>query len=368
MLALALFSLALAGPAPKVSAAPVQDSPVVVRIVPRPGTHRLVCAVDRRRPRTCARRTRLKLAPGRHTVAVWAIGGRGRASARRRVSVIVPQRAPQVVDVGGQPVGIAAVGSTLWVSDGSDGNVVQVDAAARKVTARVPVGGQLGGIAASASAVWVSSFDSGQLVRVDPSSRTVVARIQVGGQPTSIAFDATGAVWVGNLDGSVRRVDPATNHVTAVVALPSGASTLLTRGDLIWIGLQSGMLVSLAPASAALTGQGVQVAPDVDAIADTPAGFWVSTFDGVAARIDPTARAVRRRVRLPGRGGGIAYANGAVWVSVYDRRLALELDPRTGAFLGAVHTGGQPRESVVAAGVLWIVDQSAGALTPLPLG
>jgi streptogramin lyase len=346
----------------------VQDSPIVVRIVPRPGAQRLVCAVDRKRPKTCARRTRLKLASGRHTVAVWAIGRRGRKSAKRSVSVVVPQRAPQAVSVGGQPVGIAAVGSTLWVSDGSGGNVVQVDAATRKVTARVPVGGQLGGIAASASAVWVSRFDSGQLVRIDPSSRTVVARVQIGGQPTSIAFDAAGAVWVGNLDGSVRRIDPATNHVTAVVALPSGASTLLTRGDLIWIGLQNGLLVSLAPASAALTGQGVQVAPDVDAITDTPAGFWVATFDGVAARIDPASRAVQRRVRLPSRGGGIAYANGAVWVSLYDLRLALELDPQTGAFLGAVHTGGQPRESLVAAGSLWIVDQAAGALTPLPLG
>lgn len=368
MLALALLSLVLAGPAPRVSAAPVQDSPVVVRIVAQPGTHRLVCAVDRRRPRTCARRTKLKLAPGRHTVDVWAIGRRGRASAKRRVGVIVPQRAPRSVSVGGQPVGIAAVGSTLWVSDGSGGNVVQVDAATRQVTARVPVGGQLGGIAATASAVWVSAFDSGQLVRIDPASRTVVARVQVGGQPTSIAFDASGAVWVGNLDGSVARVDPATNHVTAVVALPSGASTLLARGDLIWIGLQSGQLVSLAPASAALTGQAVRVAPDVDAIADTPAGLWVSTFDGVAARIDPASRAVQRRVRLPGRGGGIAYANGAVWVSVYDRRVAIELDPQTGALLGAVHTGGQPRESVVAAGALWIVDQAAGALTPLTLG
>ncbi|HSS82097.1 MAG TPA: hypothetical protein VLK24_13000, partial [Gaiellaceae bacterium] len=112
MLALALMSLALAVPAPKVTAAPVQGSPVLVRLTPGPGTVRLVCAVDRQRPRTCARNTRLKLSAGRHEITAWAIGRRGRASAKRRVRVVVPQPKPAGVEVGGQPVGIAAVEST----------------------------------------------------------------------------------------------------------------------------------------------------------------------------------------------------------------------------------------------------------------
>ena len=127
MLALALVALVLAVPAPKVTAAPVQGSPVLVRITPRPGTLRLVCAVDKLRARTCRRTNRLKLAPGRHEITVWAIGRRGRASAKRSVSVVVPKPAPAGVEVGGQPVGIAAFDSALWVSDGSGGNVVRVD-------------------------------------------------------------------------------------------------------------------------------------------------------------------------------------------------------------------------------------------------
>ena len=281
--------------------------------------------------------------------------------------VVVAKPAPAGVTVGGQPVGIAAIGSTLWVSGGSDGNVVRVDADTRRVLARILVGGQLGGIAAGPLGVWVSGFDSGQLVRIAPGG-AVVARIAVGGRPTAIAFDASGAVWVGNLDGSVTRVDPASNHVTAVVSLPSGASTLLTVGNLVWIGLQDGSLVSLDPAAVALVGGGVRVAPDVDALVTTPAGLWAATFDGVAALVDPAARRVVRRVRLPGRGGGIAYAQDAVWISVYDRALAVAVDPRTGAYLAAVHTGEQPRESVVVGGTLWIVDQSAGTLTPVTLG
>ena len=73
------------------------------------------------------------------------------------------------------------------------------------------------------------------------------------------------------------------------------------------------------------------------------------------------------RVALPGRGSGIAFAGGSVWASEYDARLVLRLDPLTGALLTAVHKGLQPRESVEAAGALWVAGQSAGTVTPIPL-
>jgi len=69
-----------------------------------------------------------------------------------------------------------------------------------------------------------------------------------------------------------------------------------------------------------------------------------------------------------GRGGGIAFGGGRVWVSVYDLAYAVELDPLTGALLGAVHTGAKPRDAVVAGQTLWVVDEAAGKLTPIPLG
>jgi DNA-binding beta-propeller fold protein YncE len=371
VIALALLALTFAGsarpPAPGLSAAPIQDSPVLVRVVAHRGTRRLVCSIDGGRARTCSRRTRLKLAPGRHRIAAWAIGPRRRVSAKRRVTVVVPEPAPAGVAVGGEPVGIAAAGSDLWVSDGSTGSVVRVDAATRQVTGTISVGGQLGGIAATATAVWVSGFDSGKLARLDPAHGTVADRIDVGGQPTGVAFDATGAVWVGNLDGSATRIDPATDHATAHVPLPSGVSTLLLVGNVLWAGLQDGSLVSIDPAVPAVVGPPIPVSLDVDALASFPQGLWCSTFSGTADRIDPAARTVVKSVSLTGRGGGIAFGGGRVWVSAYDRAYAVELDPLTGALLGAVHTGAKPRDSVVAGQTLWVVDQAAGKLTPIPL-
>jgi len=365
VIVVALASFAFAAPPPRISLAPVQDSPVVVRLASRPRTRRLVCSVDGSRPRTCGHTTRLRLSAGRHTVSAWAVMRGGRPSRRTHGAVVVTRREPRPVAVGGQPVGIAAAGTAIWISDGSGGNAVRVDADTRQVTARVAIGGQLGGIAASGSAVWVSVFDSGQVVRFDPATNTVVARITVGGQPTSIAVDAAGQVWVGNLDGSAKRIDPATNLVAATVHLPSGASTLLPAGNLIWIGLQNGSLVSLDPATGALTGAAVKVAPDVDALVSAPNGLWASTFGGTAALVDPAARRVLRRVQLPGRGSGITYGGGRVWVSVYDAGYVLALDPARGTFLAAVHAGVQPRESLVVGSTLWVLDQLGGALVPV---
>jgi streptogramin lyase len=365
VIAVALASFVLAAPAPRISVDPVQDSPVVVHVSARPETQRLLCDVDGGRARRCGRTTRLRLAPGRHTISAWAVLRGGGASRKARGAVVVAQPEPKPINVGGEPVGIAAAGNAIWVSGGSSGEAVRLDADLRQVTARVPVGGQLGGIAATASAVWVSVYDGGQVVRIDPASGTVVARVAVGGQPTFIAFDAAGQVWVGNLDGSVERIDPATNAVAGRVHLPSGASTLLPLGSVIWIGLQSGALVSLDPAAGALTGSAIPVAPDVDALAATPNGIWASTFDGTAALVDTTARRVVRRVSLPGQGSGIAYAGGRVWVTVYDRRYVLALDPATGRFVAAVHAGLQPRESLVVGSTLWVLDQSGGAVVPV---
>ena len=35
--------------------------------------------------------------------------------------------------------------------------------------------------------------------------------------------------------------------------------------------------------------------------------------------------------------------------------------------MGAVHTGVQPRDSTVAGGTLWVVDEAAGTVSPITL-
>src|SRR5262249_26086409 len=144
-------------------AAPIQDSPVQVQIVPRSGSVRLVCTVDGRRAKACTRTFRVKLGPGRHTISARALDRHGRASAARSVAVVVPERAPPSIAVGADPVAIASSGNDVWVSNGSAGTVSRIDAASRRVVATIGVSSQLGGIAATPSAVWLSDFGAGAL-------------------------------------------------------------------------------------------------------------------------------------------------------------------------------------------------------------
>lgn len=366
MLVPLVAAAAIAAPKPPVvRATAVQDSPIALTISAPRGTARLTCSVDGAKARTCKRGPTFSVKPGTHTVSVRAVDKRARASAARTVTVIVPSPAPAAVNVGGQPVGIAAASGLVWVSGGSSGIVSAIDATSRRVVAKVQVGGQLGSVLATSDAVWVSVFGAGTVARIDPARDVVTTRIAVGGQPTGLALDAAGTLWVGNLDGYLSRIDPATATVTAKVTLPSGASQPLAARGLIWVGLQDGSLAAVDPATSALTGSSVFVGPDVDAIVDTAAGLWVSTFSGKAALVDPAARSVTHRVTLSSSGSGISFGGGSVWVSAYDSGLVLRLDPATGAPLGAVHTGGQPRESVVAYNTLWVADQADGTVTPI---
>lgn len=359
---------ALAQPAaPRVLAAQIQSSPVRVTVLPARGTRRLLCAVDGRAPRVCGRAPSFRLAPGRHTVSVRAVDRLGRRSAARSVTIVVPLPAPTAVPVGGRPVGVAALGGDLWISGGGSGAVVRLDTGSRRVLATVRVGGQLGSVAATPTAVWISVFGSGQLVAIDPVRGAVARRIPLGGRPTGVAVTPDGAVWVGNLDGYLSRLDPATGQVTRL-AMPAGVSTEIAARGLLWVGLQDGSLVAVDPATGRPTGPAAQVAPDVDALVDTPAGIWVTTFSGTAALVDPATRVVSRRRTLPSQGSGIALGGGSVWASAYGAGLVVRLDPATGALLGAVRTGAGARESVVVDGTLWVCDESDGAVTPIPLG
>jgi len=354
-------------PPPHVLAAEIQASPVAVTVLAPRGTSRLVCTVDARPAGACGRSPTFSLAPGRHTISVRAVDRRGRRSRARSVTIVVPQPAPAAVPVGGQPVGVAALGGDIWISDGGAGTVVRLDTASRRVSATVQVGGQLGSIAATPAAVWVSIFGGGELVRIDPARNAVERRIAVGGRPTGVAVAPDGAVWVGNLDGYLSRVDPATDQVTRV-AMPSGVSTELLARGLLWVGLQDGSVMAVDPAAQRPIGPAVQVAADVDALVDTPAGIWVTTFGGTVALVDPATATVSHRRTLPSQGSGIAYGGGSVWASAYGSGLVVRLDPTTGALLGAVRTGAGPRESLVAAGVLWVLDQDDGTVTPVPVG
>ena len=102
----------------------------------------------------------------------------------------------------------------------------------------------------------------------------------------------------------------------------------------------------------------------------------------VEAGVEDLVPLQRRRVRgglaEAGVGRGVGQRGGSapagVEVLVAPRAAAEErrVDQRDQALVperrGATDTGGRPRESVVAANAVWVLDESSGGLTPIPLG
>jgi DNA-binding beta-propeller fold protein YncE len=175
-------------------------------------------------------------------------------------------------------------------------------------------------------AVWVSDFGSGALLRIDASTNRVVQRVAVGGSPNVAAF-AGGFLWSTNQDGTVAPVDPTTGIVA---------------------------------------GTRISVSTDVDAIAVSPEGVWVSTFySGTIALIDPATRSVVRKFDLPGQASGLAFTGGALWASEYNRARVVELDPATGKVTRTVAVGAKPRDLAFDGTSLWVVSEGANTISKL---
>lgn len=118
-----------------------------------------------------------------------------------------------VINVGGQPAGIAPVAGGLWVAR-TDGQVVRIDARTARVTDRLRAGGGAAWTAYGDGTLWVANGKDGTVTRIDARTRTVVSTVRVGSHPLDgVAVD--GQVYVPTKDGRIYRIDPARDAVTA---------------------------------------------------------------------------------------------------------------------------------------------------------
>jgi streptogramin lyase len=127
---------------------------------------------------------------------------------------------------------------SVWVIDEVAGVVSRVDPGSGKVIATVEVSGNVRAIAAGSGAVWVLDPVSGTVADIDPSTNTLESAIRVGDQATGMAA-GLGAVWVSDSGGSVYRVDPVTGSsspisvggsLTAVAVDPQAGTLWLSVG------------------------------------------------------------------------------------------------------------------------------------------
>jgi YVTN family beta-propeller protein len=130
------------------------------------------------------------IAVGRN--GVWVVG----AAPDWRLFRIDPQTAQIVLAIRLPFVPSAvAVGAALWVTDQLDDQVVRIDPATGQILATIDVGREPMVLAAGRLAVWVADGLDETVSRIDPATNRVVSKVRIEAEPKAIAADGS-SVWV----------------------------------------------------------------------------------------------------------------------------------------------------------------------------
>jgi outer membrane protein assembly factor BamB len=243
----------------------------------------------------------------------------------------------------------------VWTADPIGGEILRIDPATRRVTARIAVDGEAF-VAAGAGAVWAIAgdlqFTDGgpvRLLRIDPATNQVVARIPVRSQagdrigPVDLQIE-DGAVWVVGVSGALR-IDPARNAVAGYVDLTDEAGDdargTVVDGDSVWALTVDGRLRRFDAATGSVVDElAVRARPD-SFLSWGPPGTLTLIGTGELALIERATGRPLWQTRLT---GDIRYwtADGDVlWVGHVARTPAerdrlTRLDAETGRRLGHV--------------------------------
>jgi hypothetical protein len=261
-------------------------------------------------------------------------------------------RTVAAIDLDGAPTSMVTSDGDVWAALGVQG-VVRIDPESNEVVERIDR--PLFALAAGFGSVWGLDVFEDVLVRIDPRTNSVVQEIHVGHLPTGIAV-GFGSVWVANqVDVSISRIAPATGRVTATIPLGN---------DELWPGA-----ISAGPGGLWVVAGGgnglVRIDPGTSRVAQRlPHGaLWVGFADSQSLlRIDREAMWITRLRAPKSDGYGPRLAGGrALWVCVPG--MVLRGSPEGGP--SATLPKRNFVSALVAAGDVWVADQTAGRVLRL---
>ena len=194
------------------------------------------------------------------------------------------------------PVGMAAVGDSVWVSccglkygTRPAGMLLRVDGRRNQVTARIPIPDGPLAVVADRESVWVGTA-RGSLLRIDPTSARVVARVPPPDPRGRIQALSLGprVLWVADTGaGAIRRFNLATGRFDLAVTAPAPRN-LAAGSEGAWVVTDLNQLLSWVDGRSGR--RGVPIPLDqlggVRGVAVGPDAVWVTTANQVV-RLDP---------------------------------------------------------------------------------
>jgi DNA-binding beta-propeller fold protein YncE len=300
--------------------------------------------------------------------------------------------------------GVASGFGSAWIA-GHRGEIIRVDAATRKVTARIPIAGSgsrqagsspatiINGLAAGGGAVWATVFALDEphiygttLVRIDAATNRAT-RIPLGRRASDyvspgassippLAFGG-GSLWVLGPRGGAR-IDPRGGVVADLVSWGLGeiyATDFAIAGNDLWVRAGDGRLVELD----ARTGARKATVRDKSGgnarlVVIPGAGVIVGHDDGTLARVDAASGRALWTTRLGEIVGPMTVAGDRLWAvnraGRLERLTAVSL--ATGGELGSVvlePTLGTPQSEyplAAVAGRVWAATPAGDAVIVNP--
>jgi YVTN family beta-propeller protein len=243
----------------------------------------------------------------------------------------------------GGPDWLAMGENQVWTNNRRQNLVVRMDPDTNQTVAMVPVKNPCSGLVVAAGTLWAPSCDDGAIYRIDTTTNQVVAKVPVApaNNEGGIAYGAN-SIWMPSQGGaSVVRIDAVTNDILATIALPAGSYTAVFGYGRVWVSSTETSVISVIhPASNAVIAQ-IPVDKGPRFMSAGEGYVWtLNQGTGTVTKIDPATQTVVATidVGLPGTGGDITAAEGAVWVTIHDvplTRIDVHTEKVTHQFVGS---------------------------------
>jgi DNA-binding beta-propeller fold protein YncE len=221
--------------------------------------------------------------------------------------------------VGSSPVDVAVLSGVVWVANGTDGTLSEIDAHTNTIVETIDLRGPskltpdaTNAVVAGAGSVWVAS-GLHRVLRIDPATGAIRARIDVGSE--ALALDVgEGGVWAATSAGRVIRIEPRTNAAVARVPVSVLPVAIAAGGGSIWVaGIVINQVWRLDPDTGAVM-QTIGFKAPIVGIAVDGGSIWVASGP-LLSRVNRRGE-IMNRIQLGRPAADVVAAAGRVWVAV----------------------------------------------------
>jgi DNA-binding beta-propeller fold protein YncE len=281
-----------------------------------------------------------------------------------------------------QPLGVAAEGGAVWVTEYLAGNLVRIDTSTNRITDRIRVGPHASRPIIQNGFVWVLDDLGGAVIAVDARTKQLSTKItNWPGRLRAVGLAAgDGSLWAllpaqyfqdpaKTRPSHLVRVDPASGTVLADIPVPGNATGVAVGGGAVWVvsTVEPDTIYRIDPTTN-------RIAARIDT-GDIPIGalvfqepyLWAANQDGDLTRIDSRSNgATLFEIGSPEWPALVAEA-GVIWISAPLDNIVARFDPATGTVTRTVHTGSRPQEFAFVGNDMWVANYNDGTVARIPI-